>query len=147
MTRRGPGTSPPPRARWLPDYAERALGRPVALPRVAGPAEIVGRTPWGAALSAGTGDNMGAALGLGLLDGDVAVSIGTSGTAYAAAAQESADPTGLVCGFADATGRYLPLACTINAARVLDVTAADARGDGGGAGRAGAGRAGRGGRA
>jgi xylulokinase len=66
---------------------------------------------------------MGAALGLGLLDGDVAVSIGTSGTAYAATARESADPSGLVCGFADATGRYLPLACTINAARVLDVTA------------------------
>jgi xylulokinase len=119
----GTGYFSPAEGAWRPDYAERALGRPVALPRVARPAEIVGRTPWGAALSAGTGDNMGAALGLGLLDGDVAVSIGTSGTAYAATAKESADPTGLVCGFADATGRYLPLACTINAARVLDVTA------------------------
>jgi xylulokinase len=108
---------------WLPDYAARALGHPVMLPRVAAPSEIVGRTAWGAALSAGTGDNMGAALGLGLLDGDVAVSIGTSGTAYAAAAKPSADPSGLVSGFADATGRFLPLACTINAARVLDVTA------------------------
>jgi xylulokinase len=66
---------------------------------------------------------MGAALGMGLLDGDVAVSIGTSGTAYAVTNQASADPTGLVCGFADATGRFLPLACTLNAARVLDVTA------------------------
>ena len=119
----GTGYFSPAEGAWLPDYAERALGRPVALPRVAGPAEVVGRTRWGAALSAGTGDNMGAALGLGLLDGDVAVSIGTSGTAYAATAKESADPSGLVCGFADATGRYLPLACTINAARVLDVTA------------------------
>ena len=119
----GTGYFSPAEDAWLPDYAERALGRPVALPRVARPAEVVGRTRWGAALSAGTGDNMGAALGLGLLDGDVAVSIGTSGTAYAATARESADPTGLVCGFADATGRYLPLACTINAARVLDVTA------------------------
>jgi xylulokinase len=119
----GTGYFSPAEGAWLPDYAERALGRPVALPRVARPAEVVGRTSWGAALSAGTGDNMGAALGLGLLDGDVAVSIGTSGTAYAATAKESADPTGLVCGFADATGQYLPLACTINAARVLDVTA------------------------
>ena len=119
----GTGYFSPAEGAWRPDYAERALGRPVALPRVARPSEVVGRTPWGAALSAGTGDNMGAALGLGLLDGDVAVSIGTSGTAYAATAKESADPTGLVCGFADATGRYLPLACTINAARVLDVTA------------------------
>jgi xylulokinase len=119
----GTGYFSPAEGEWLPDYAERALGRPVALPRVARPAEVVGRTPWGAALSAGTGDNMGAALGLGLLDGDVAVSIGTSGTAYAVTAKESADRTGLVCGFADATGRYLPLACTINAAQVLDVTA------------------------
>ena len=120
----GTGYFSPAESAWLPDYAERALGRPVALPRVAGPAEIVGRTSWGAALSAGTGDNMAAALGLGLLEGDVAVSIGTSGTAYAVTAKDSADPTGLVCGFADATGRFLPLACTINAARVLDVTAA-----------------------
>ena len=35
----------------------------------------------------------------------------------------TADPSGLVCGFADATGQFLPLACTLNAARVLDVTA------------------------
>jgi xylulokinase len=119
----GTGYFSPAEGAWLPEYAERALGRPVALPRVAGPCEIVGRTSWGAALSAGTGDNMGAALGLGLLDGDVAVSIGTSGTAYAVTARGSADPTGLVCGFADATGRFLPLACTINAARVLDATA------------------------
>jgi len=120
----GTGYFSPAEGAWLPEYAERALGRPVALPRVAGPAEIVGRTSRGAALSAGTGDNMAAALGLGLLEGDVAVSIGTSGTAYAVTAKESADPTGLISGFADATGRFLPLAATINAARVLDVTAA-----------------------
>ena len=66
---------------------------------------------------------MGAALGMGLRDGDVAVSIGTSGTAYAVTGQPSADPTGLISGFADATGRFLPLAATLNAARVLDVTA------------------------
>ena len=119
----GTGYFSPAEGTWLPDYAARALGHPVSLPRVAAPSEIVGRTSWGAALSAGTGDNMGAALGLGLLDGDVAVSIGTSGAAYATAAKSSADPSGLVSGFADATGRFLPLACTINAARVLDVTA------------------------
>jgi len=119
----GTGYFSPAGSRWLPDYAERALGRPVALPRLAGPAETVGRTSWGAAISAGTGDNMGAALGLGLAEGDVAVSIGTSGTAYAVTPAMTADPSGLVCGFADATGRFLPLACTLNAARVLDVTA------------------------
>jgi xylulokinase len=108
---------------WLPEYAERALGHPVALPRLAGPAEVVGRTSWGAVISAGTGDNMGAALGMGLAEGDVAVSIGTSGTAFAVSRTPAADPTGMVSGFADATGRFLPLACTLNAARVLDVTA------------------------
>ena len=107
---------------WLPDYASRALGHPVTLPRIAAPAEIVARTSWGSAISAGTGDNMGAALGMGLADGDVAVSIGTSGTAYAVTEQPSADPSGMVSGFADATGRFLPLVCTLNAARVLDVT-------------------------
>ncbi|HEY0932913.1 MAG TPA: FGGY family carbohydrate kinase [Trebonia sp.] len=119
----GTGYFSPETGAWLPGYAERALGRPVGLPRVAAPAEVVGRTAWGAVLSPGTGDNMGAAFGMGLADGDVAVSIGTSGTAYAVTSQASADPSGLVSGFADATGRFLPLACTLNAARVLDVTA------------------------
>ncbi len=119
----GTGYFSPVDGTWLPDYATRALGHPVTLPRVAAPAEVTGRTSWGAAISAGTGDNMGAALGMGLLGGDVAVSIGTSGTAYAVTDAMSADPSGLVSGFADATGRFLPLACTLNAARVLDVTA------------------------
>jgi len=35
----------------------------------------------------------------------------------------SADPSGIVAGFADATGRFLPLVCTLNAARVLDAAA------------------------
>jgi xylulokinase len=119
----GTGYFSPAAGRWLPDLAEAALRRPVRLPRVAGPAEIVARTPGGAALSAGTGDNMGAALGLGLGLGEVVVSIGTSGTAYAVAATPAADASGLVAGFADATGRFLPLVATVNAARVLTVTA------------------------
>jgi xylulokinase len=119
----GTGYFSPAADRWLPDLAEAALRRPVRLPRVAGPAEIVARAPGGAALSAGTGDNMGAALGLGLGLGEVVVSIGTSGTAYAVAAAPAADSSGLVAGFADATGRFLPLVATVNAARVLTVTA------------------------
>ena len=119
----GTGYFSPTDGTWLPDFATRALGHPVALPRIAAPAEVVGRTSWGASISAGTGDNMGGALGMGLVGGDVAVSIGTSGTAYAVTGRPSADPTGLVSGFADATGRFLPLIATINAARVLNVTA------------------------
>ena len=33
------------------------------------------------------------------------------------------DPTGTVAGFADATGRFLPLVCTLNATKVTDVFA------------------------
>jgi xylulokinase len=105
------------------DLVELAFGRQLALPRVAGPAEIVGQTAFGAAIAAGTGDNAAAALGLDLQPGDVAVSLGTSGTAFARSANPTADPTGLVAGFADATGEYLPLVCTLNAARVMSATA------------------------
>jgi xylulokinase len=119
----GTGYFSPAADRWLPEIAEAALGHPVTLPRLAAPAEIVARTPGGAALSAGTGDNMGAALGLGVGLDEVVVSIGTSGTAYAVAAEPAADESGLVAGFADATGRFLPLVATVNAARILTVTA------------------------
>jgi xylulokinase len=119
----GTGYFDPASGEWLPGLAEAALGHPVLLPRVAGPAEIIGTTATGAPLGPGTGDNMGAALGLGLQEGDVAVSIGTSGTAYAVTGTPSADETGAVAGFADATGRFLPLVATVNAARVLVATA------------------------
>jgi len=54
----------------------------------------------------------------------VVVSIGTSGTAFAVSELPAADPSGAVAGFADATGRFLPLVCTVNAALVLSATAA-----------------------
>src|SRR3981081_98040 len=84
---------------------------------------MVARPAAGAALAAGTGDNMAAALGLDLQPGDVAVSLGTSGTAFARSAGPTTDPSGFVAGFADATGGYLPLVCTLNAARVMSATA------------------------
>ncbi|GAA1042248.1 xylulokinase [Virgisporangium ochraceum] len=105
------------------DILKLAFGRELRLPRVAAPSEVVGETSTGAALSAGTGDNMAAALGLGLRPGDVVVSLGTSGTAFGVCEVPSADASGLVAGFADATGRHLPLVCTLNAARVLSTVA------------------------
>ena len=119
----GTGYFSPATGKWLPDVAAAAIGHPVRLPRVARPAEAVGETGWGAVVSPGTGDNMGAALGLGLEPGEVAVSIGTSGTAFAATEVPAADPTGAIAGFADATGRFLPLALTVNAGLVLSATA------------------------
>jgi len=120
----GTGYFAPADGRWLPELAAAALGHLPVLPRVAGPAEVIGETATGAAVSAGTGDNMAAALGLGLGPGDVAVSIGTSGTVFAVSEVPAADPTGAVAGFADATGRFLPLVCTINAGLVLSAAAA-----------------------
>jgi xylulokinase len=85
-------------------------------------ATSLGLTP-GIPVGAGSGDNMSAALGIGAAPGHYVVSLGTSGTAYAVSDEPTADPTGEVAGFADATGRYLPLACMLNCTRVLDVVA------------------------
>ncbi len=74
-------------------------------------------------VSAGSGDNMAAGLGLNIEPGDVVVSLGTSGTVFAVHDKPTSEPTGIVAGFADATGRYLPLVCTLNAARVLGAAA------------------------
>jgi xylulokinase len=71
----------------------------------------------------GAGDNAGAALGLGAGPGDVVVSIGTSGTVFAVTETVSTDSSGTVAGFADASGAFLPLVATLNAARVLDAVA------------------------
>ena len=79
--------------------------------------------PEGIPVAAGTGDNMAAALGMGLRPGDIAVSLGTSGTAYAVSAEPTHDPTGSVAGFCDAAGGFLPLVCTLNATRVTDAVA------------------------
>jgi xylulokinase len=106
------------------DLVIRALGHDLRLPRVAGPQDIIGETPDGIRLAAGTGDNMAGALALDVHAGEAVVSLGTSGTAYTRADQQSHEPTGTVCGFADATGRFLPLVCTLNCARNLDATAA-----------------------
>ncbi|GAA1150734.1 xylulokinase [Kribbella jejuensis] len=119
----GTGWWDPTTNSYRTELVELAFGRQLQLPRVAGPAEVVGETSFGAVIAAGTGDNAAAALGLDLQPGDVAVSLGTSGTAFARSAHPTKDATGLVAAFADATGEYLPLVCTLNAARVMSATA------------------------
>jgi xylulokinase len=119
----GTGYWSPATGAYRLDLLERALGHAASLPRVLAPTEPAGHTPGGALLGPGTGDNMAAALGVGARPGDVVVSIGTSGTVFAVHDRASADPSGIVAGFADATGRFLPLVCTLNAARVLSATA------------------------
>jgi xylulokinase len=119
----GTGYWSPSTGDYRTDLLGLAFGRELALPPVAAPAAPVGRTAAGAVLGPGTGDNMAAALGLGAVTGDVTVSIGTSGVVAAVSETPTADATGLVAGFADGTGRFLPLVCTLNAARVLSTTA------------------------
>lgn len=106
------------------DLLELAFGRDLALPAVLGPSQVAGRTDSGMVVGAGTGDNMGAALGLVLEPGDVVVSLGTSGTVFTPHEKPIQDDTGAIAAFADATGNYLPLMCTLNAARVLTTGAA-----------------------
>lgn len=104
------------------------------LPQVFGPNDRVGTLttaaasalglPAGIPIAPGTGDNMAAALGVGAAPGEMVISLGTSGTAFAVSSHPTADKSGEVEGFADATGRFLPLACMLNCTRVVDTVAA-----------------------
>jgi xylulokinase len=130
---------------WFDPAADAVLGEALDLatgegpawtgrvPRVLRPTEPAGELRSEAAealglpavvvVGPGTGDNMGAALGLGLRPGDVAVSLGTSGTAFAVSSTATHDASGAVAGFASACGNFLPLVCTLNATKVTDAVA------------------------
>lgn len=139
----GTGYWSPAEDRWRPDLLDLtglldgsggvdgagvvpADGWLACLPEVLGPLEAAGTLRAEAAaelgvgttatvVGPGTGDNMAAALGVGLRSGELALSLGTSGTAFTVTNRPLADPTGAVAGFADATGAFLPLVCTLNA--------------------------------
>jgi xylulokinase len=118
------------------DYADAVLDLETVrlerslLPRVLGPAETAGEVSGRAAetlairagipVGPGTGDNAAAAVGLGLEPGIPVISLGTSGTAFMTSSNRVVDPSGTVAGFADATGRYLPLAATLNCTLAVD---------------------------
>ncbi|KAK1184122.1 xylulokinase [Streptomyces sp. NBS 14/10] len=114
------------------DILERVGLSPDLLPRVLRHGEAAGTVrhlpdlplPDGALVATGTGDNMAAALGLGLRPGQPVLSLGTSGTVYAVSARRPADPTGVVAGFADSRDAWLPLACTLNCTLAVDRIAA-----------------------
>jgi xylulokinase len=106
------------------DVLELALrGRRPLVPPVLGPREVAGQMSAGAVLGPGAGDNAAAALGLGARSGDCVVSLGTSGVVSAVGDVAPHDAEGIVAAFADATGRHLPLVCTLNGAPVLAATA------------------------
>jgi xylulokinase len=118
----GTGYFDPSTSQYCQEMIELALGknRQIQLPRIIAASEFGGETQKGIPIAAGAGDNAAAALGLQAQPGDVVVSLGTSGTAFAVSQTPTHDPSGSVAGFADATGRFLPLVCTLNAARILD---------------------------
>ena len=117
------------------DLLAMALGRSeeetadIVLPRVLGPTEtgdvadpaIAGKdVEGGCPIGPGGGDNAMASLGLSMGVGDVSISLGTSGVAAAISPIPAYDMTASVTGFADCTGHWLPLACTINGSRISD---------------------------
>jgi xylulokinase len=118
----GTGYFDPTTSSYRRDILARALlsDRQISLPRIAEPSTFAGTTSQGIPLAAGAGDNAAAALGVQAEPGDVVISLGTSGTAFAVSSTPTHDPSGAVAGFADATGRFLPLVCTLNAARIFD---------------------------
>lgn len=109
---------------YLPEIIQLAAGKQLVLPRVLGIFEQAGTTPEGVLIGPGFGDNAAATFGLGARLGQAVLSLGTSGVVSVVADSTTKDSSGLVAGFADGTGNYLPLACTLNGARVLDSTAA-----------------------
>ena len=119
----GTGYWSPQSGAYRRDLLVRSLGHDAELPVVLGPVDVAGTTPSGVVVSAGCGDNAGAALGLDLKPGDVLLSVGTSGVACSVSATPTSDSSGAVAGFADATGQFLPLVATLNAARTLDAIA------------------------
>ena len=132
----GTGWWSPATGEYLPEILELPGVdlTPDLLPEVVAPTAAAGTVTSDAAaelgLSAGTlvgpgaGDNAAAALGLGLSVGQAAMSLGTSGTIYAVSEHPTADASGIVAGFADATGRFLPLAATLNCTQAVDRVAA-----------------------
>ena len=110
---------------YVREIFEYCLGKPAILPKVLGATESAGKVRSEFAntevlIGAGMGDNAGAARGLDLEPGMFAVSLGTSGTVFGSSKTGSSDRSGIIAGFADATGNYLPLVCTLNAARVIE---------------------------
>ncbi len=94
--------------------------RDIYLPRIVASDTFAGQSIEGVKIAAGAGDNAGAAFGVQASVGDVIISLGTSGTAFSVSTTPTHDGSGEVAGFADLTGNYLPLVCTLNAARILD---------------------------
>jgi xylulokinase len=119
----GTGYFNPANNKYDLEILEKALGHAnIVLPKVLEPNQF-GFDNGKLRISAGAGDNASGAIGVGATVGDLIISLGTSGTAFAVSATPTQDNSGEIAGFADASGNFLPLACTLNAAKVFSATA------------------------
>jgi xylulokinase len=118
----GTGYFSPESNSYLPEILELAIGKKLFTPKLISSFDVATTTP-GIPIGSGMGDNAAAAFGLSAKVGDGIVSLGTSGVVSVVSKKPSNDSTGLVAGFADGTGNFLPLACTLNGAKVIDATA------------------------
>jgi xylulokinase len=118
----GTGYFNPVTSQYLPHVVRTVLrsDREVVLPRIVDSREFGATTNKGLKIGAGAGDNASAGFGIQAQEGDVVVSLGTSGTAFAISKSSTHDSSGTIAGFASVTGDFLPLVCTLNAARILD---------------------------
>ena len=121
----GTGYFNPKTGQYIPEILKFILksDAQVILPRIIKANEFGGKTASGIPIAAGCGDNAGAALGINAQLGDMVISLGTSGTAFISTNTATNDRSGEVAGFADATGNFLPLACTLNAAKIFATVA------------------------
>lgn len=107
---------------------------PAMLPRPLGPDSVAGEVTEAAArhtglrpgtlVGCGTGDNMAAALALGIAPGEPVISLGTSGTVYTRSAARVPDRSARLSQQAAASGDQLPLGCVLNATLATDRFAA-----------------------
>lgn len=117
----------------LTDYVSPDVEWDKVLPTVLGPFEAAGFVSAEASAALGLrpdaivgpggGDQHLGALGLAVREGDLLVSLGTSGVVMSPSAVPVADDEGWIDCVADAAGGYLPLACTLNSTKVTDTFA------------------------
>ena len=117
----------------LADVVSPDADWPAMLPVVLGPSEPAGVVAPSVArelglrddvvVGPGAGDQHAGAVGLGLAEGEVLYSLGTSGVVISVSQDPVADLSGMVNSVADATGGFLPLVCTLNATKVTDTFA------------------------
>lgn len=132
----GTGYFDPAANQYLPEFLRAAAGErdwASMLPEVESPDVAVGEVlpsvlaelglSDSVLVGAGGGDQHASAVGLGLEPGGVVFALGTSGVVFATTAEPVRDLSGMINGVAAMQGGFLPLACTLNAAKVTDTFA------------------------